>query len=144
MRERRYEMPVDLAALLGPHQHGGYDPTWRRTGDGAFWMTKRTPDGPGTLRLTRHGGQAWGAGASWLLDSLPGLVGADDDLSGFTVHHEVLKGLAVPRIGRSGLVFEALVPAVLEQKVVGREAWRAWRYLLRKYGTQPLAPHPRA
>lgn len=142
VRERRYEMPVDLAALLGPHQHGGYDPTWQRTGDGAFWMTKRTPDGPGTLRLTRHGGQAWGAGASWLLDSLPGLVGADDDLSGFAVHHEVLRGLAVPRIGRSGLVFEALVPAVLEQKVVGREAWRAWRYLLRTYGTQPPGPAP--
>jgi hypothetical protein len=31
------------------------------------------------------------------------------------------------RIGRSGRVFEALVPAVLEQKVVGAEARRAWR-----------------
>ena len=37
-------------------------------------------------------------------------------------------------------VFEALVPAVLEQKVVGKEAWRAWRYLLRRYGE--AAPGP--
>src|SRR2546422_11307698 len=36
--------------------------------------------------------------------------------------------------------FEALVPAVLEQKVVGREAHRAWRHLLVKYGEPAPGP----
>ena len=34
------------------------------------------------------------------------------------------------RVGRSGRVLEALVPAVLEQKVLSMEAHRAWRILL--------------
>jgi 3-methyladenine DNA glycosylase/8-oxoguanine DNA glycosylase len=46
------------------------------------------------------------------------------------------------RVGRSGRVFEALVPAVLEQKVVGREAHRAWRYLLLKFGEVAPGPAP--
>src|SRR5208282_4058644 len=46
------------------------------------------------------------------------------------------------RVGRSGRLFEALVPAVLEQKVVGREAHRAWRYLLRKFGEPAPGPAP--
>jgi 3-methyladenine DNA glycosylase/8-oxoguanine DNA glycosylase len=46
------------------------------------------------------------------------------------------------RIGRTGRVFEALVPAVLEQKVVGKEAHRGWRTLLYKYGTPAPGPAP--
>jgi 3-methyladenine DNA glycosylase/8-oxoguanine DNA glycosylase len=38
---------------------------------------------------------------------------------------------------------EALVPAILEQKVVVLEAHRAWRILLGKYGTEPPGPAPR-
>jgi 3-methyladenine DNA glycosylase/8-oxoguanine DNA glycosylase len=37
---------------------------------------------------------------------------------------------------------EALVPAILEQKVVILEAHRAWRILLSKYGTPPPGPAP--
>jgi 3-methyladenine DNA glycosylase/8-oxoguanine DNA glycosylase len=39
-------------------------------------------------------------------------------------------------------VLESLVPAILEQKVTGIEARRAWRYLLAKYGTEPPGPAP--
>ncbi len=46
------------------------------------------------------------------------------------------------RIGRSGRVMEALVPAVLEQKVVGLEAFRAWRLLLRRFGLPAPGPAP--
>jgi len=46
------------------------------------------------------------------------------------------------RIGRSERVFEALVPAVLEQKVVSREAHRAWRFLLGKFGERAPGPAP--
>ena len=91
-------------------------------------------------------GQAWGQGAGWLLDRLPAQLGAHDDPSGFTARHPVIADLALRypglRIGRTWRVFEALVPAVLEQKVVGREAHRAWRILLRKFGEPAPGPAP--
>ena len=91
-------------------------------------------------------GEAWGPGAGWLLDSLPAQLGCHDDRAGFTARHPVVGELALRyeglRIGRSGRVFEALVPAVLEQKVVGREAHRAWRYLLGKFGAAAPGPAP--
>jgi 3-methyladenine DNA glycosylase/8-oxoguanine DNA glycosylase len=89
---------------------------------------------------------AWGPGAACLLSTVPDLLGARDDPSGFDPAHprlrQALKVYRGVRIGRSGRVFEALVPAVLEQKVVGGEAWRAWRYLLLRFGTKPPGPAP--
>ncbi|TDD30699.1 DNA-3-methyladenine glycosylase 2 family protein, partial [Nonomuraea terrae] len=80
------------------------------------------------------------------LETLPALLGADDDLSGFSLRHDLLAEVARRhpglRIGRTGRVMEALVPAVLEQKVVGREAWRAWRWLLARYGEPAPGPAP--
>ncbi|MEV0591221.1 DNA-3-methyladenine glycosylase family protein [Nonomuraea cavernae] len=152
MRERRWtpEGPLDVELALSPHRRGSGDPAWHRTLDGAVWRTSRTPDGPGTLRVSVAAGtvvgQAWGPGAGWLLETLPALLGADDDVSGFRVEHEVLTDVARKhaglRIGRTGRVMEALVPAVLEQKVVGREAWRAWRWLLHRYGEPAPGPAP--
>ncbi|MFI6900149.1 DNA-3-methyladenine glycosylase family protein [Nonomuraea sp. NPDC050394] len=152
MKERAWtpDEPVDVGLVVGPHRRGSGDPTWRQGRDGAIWRTSRTPAGPGTLRVSLKSstvyGHAWGPGADWLLETLPGLMGADDDASGFTVKHAVLedvfrkhRGL---RIGRTGRVMEALVPAVLEQKVVGREAWRAWRWLLNRYGEPAPGPAP--
>ena len=46
------------------------------------------------------------------------------------------------RIGRSGAVLESLVPGILEQKVTGEEARRAFRGLVRAFG-EP-APGPEA
>lgn len=96
---------------------------------------------------TRVRAQAWGPGAQWLLDALPGALGLDDDLSGFTADaHPVIRDAARRhpglRIGRSGRLMEALVPAILEQKVVVLEAHRAWRILLSRYGTPPPGPAP--
>ncbi len=152
MRERewRSDRPLDLGLTLEPLRHGGGDPAWRRTADGAVWRTCRTPDGPGTLRVAARGGlvtgAAWGAGAGWLLETLPALLGADDDVSGFVPEHEVVRHAAKRyegfRIGRTFRVMEALVPAVLEQKVVCEEAWRAWRWLLRRYGEPAPGPAP--
>ena len=48
-----------------------------------------------------------------------------------------LRGL---RIGRTGAVLEALVPAILEQKVLGDEARRAWVGLGRRYGEDAPGP----
>ena len=46
------------------------------------------------------------------------------------------------RLGRTGRVLEALVPAVLEQRVYGKDARRAWRMLVKKYGAPAPGPAP--
>ncbi|MBA9007922.1 DNA-3-methyladenine glycosylase family protein [Thermomonospora cellulosilytica] len=141
--------PLDVAATLSPHRRGGHDPAYRVTPDGAVWRASFTPDGPGTLRVLARAGEveatAWGPGADWLLDGLPELLGSADEPGGLRpVHPVVAECLARGegmRIGRTRRVFEALVPAVLEQKVVSIEAWRAWGYLLRRFGEPaPGAP----
>ncbi len=138
------------------HRRGGGDPAYRVDSAGAVWRTSLTPDGPATLRVVSRQasaspgslvtGQAWGPGAGWLLARLPAQLGADDDRAGFAAQDPVVRELARRhddlRVGRSGRLFEALVPAVLEQKVVGREAHRAWRYLLGKFGEPAPGPAP--
>ncbi|GAA4091069.1 3-methyladenine DNA glycosylase [Actinomadura miaoliensis] len=142
VRHWRPPWPLDLRTTLDPLRRGPHDPAFRVDADGAVWRASLTPDGPGTLRLRmRHGvvdATAWGPGAGWLLDGVPDLLGAGDVTEGFEARHPVVReavrlrpGL---RIGRTGRVFEALVPAVLEQKVLAAEAWRAWGYLLRRFG----------
>jgi 3-methyladenine DNA glycosylase/8-oxoguanine DNA glycosylase len=155
-REWLAPFEVDLRLTLGVHRRGPGDPAYRVDAAGAVWRTMLTPDGPGTLRVTSRRpdgpgtlvtGQAWGPGAAWLLDRLPAQLGEHDDPSGFTPGHPVLADLALRypglRIGRTWRVFEALVPAVLEQKVVGAEAKRAWRLLLLRFGDPPPGPAPR-
>ncbi|MEU4835113.1 DNA-3-methyladenine glycosylase 2 family protein [Streptosporangium sp. NPDC023615] len=149
-REWRAPWPVDPALVLGPHRRGPGDPTMRAEPGGAVWRTSRTPDGPGTLRVAAASGRvtatAWGPGAEWMLATLPALLGADDDVAGFVPGHEVVRDAArrYPglRIGRTSRVLEALVPAVLEQKVVVTEARRAWRWLLGRYGDPAPGPAP--
>ncbi|MFC9969493.1 DNA-3-methyladenine glycosylase family protein [Spirillospora sp. NPDC127200] len=156
-REWRAPWPLDLRRVLRPHSRGPRDPAFRTDRDGTIWRVSRTPDGPGTLRL-RTGrdparvtagdivhATAWGPGAALMLAGLPDLLGANDAPEKFQARHPVLdKALRASeglRISRTGLVFEALVPAVLEQKVLLEEAWRAWGYLLRRFGEPaPGAP----
>lgn len=129
---------------------GPGDPTMRlRTGTAGLWRATRTPEGPATLRLEAMPGYdvaatAWGPGAAWALDGVPALLGEGDDPAGFDPRHPLLRdtwrrnpGWRVPR---SRQVMEALVPAVLEQKVTGREAWRAWRTLVCRYGEPAPGP----
>ena len=142
--------PVSIELALWPLQRGPADPTQRRGPDGAWWRTARTPAGPGTVRIEAGSGevttQAWGPGAGWLLDSLPDLLGAADDPSGFRPQHPVIASTArrLPhlRLGALGLVFELVVPAVLEQRVTGKEARRSWRELLRRFGEPAPGPAP--
>lgn len=140
--------PLDVRLTLVAHRRGRGDPTHRVTADGAIWRASRTPSGPGTLRLAVRDGlveaEAWGAGGEWLLATVPSLLGGHDDPGAFRARHPALREAArrLPglRIGRTGRVFEALVPAVLEQKVVGAEAWRAWRLLVRRFGERAPGP----
>jgi 3-methyladenine DNA glycosylase/8-oxoguanine DNA glycosylase len=124
-------------------RRGGGDPTFRYDDDGSLWRGIRTPQGPATLRLRQSGdgtvhASAWGDGAEWVLDSVPAMLGAGDDASGFVAHHPVVAEMhrrhAHWRITRTGLVLEALVPAIIEQKVTGQEAFAGFRMLVHRFG----------
>ena len=137
--------PVDLRRTLAIHRRGPGDPTLRFSRDGSAWRATRTPDGPATLRLVAEGAairaQAWGPGAAWAIGQAPELVGADDDAAGFAAllaGHALLRALNArfpgTRIGRTRRVLEALVPAIIEQKVTGDEARTAFIALVRRHG----------
>jgi 3-methyladenine DNA glycosylase/8-oxoguanine DNA glycosylase len=70
--------------------------------------------------------EAWGPGASWALEHAPELIGERDDVAAFRPRDAVLADLAHRftglRLSRSEAAFEALVPAILEQKITGLEA----------------------
>ena len=153
-RPRIAMTPAGLSATLSPMRRGAGDPAHRRVGD-ALWRAMRTPEGTATLRLQLDPGHgtvtalAWGNGAAWAIDAAPGLVGEGDDDTGFealAAGHPVLREAwrrhRSWRVPRSQLVLEALVPAILEQKVTGKEALRAWRLLVTKHGSTPPGPAP--
>jgi 3-methyladenine DNA glycosylase/8-oxoguanine DNA glycosylase len=146
----RPEQPVDVRLTLGPLSRGRNDPTHRTTPDGALWRTSLTPLGPATYRITQRQGdvqvRAWGDGAEWAIAQAPDLLGARDDWAGFEPGHPLLAqtrrrhpGLRLPRTGR---VLEMLVPAVLEQKVTGKEARGSFALPVRRYGTSAPGPAP--
>jgi 3-methyladenine DNA glycosylase/8-oxoguanine DNA glycosylase len=130
--------PVDLARSWFPLRRGTGDPT-TRVSEGEVWRATRTPDGPATAHLQTSGDtivvRAWGSGAGWVLDQAPAMVGADDDPTALRAEHHVIQDLQrrLPgiRLVRSDRIMEALIPAILEQKVTGTEARRAFRGLVR-------------
>lgn len=145
--------PLDLRLVLSPLRRGPADPAYRALPDGTFWRATRTPAGPGTLRISASGdgrisAAAWGPGAQWLLDGLPALLGADDTPDAFEPRHRLVALTQRRRPGlrllRTGLVMESLIPSILEQKVTTDEAYRAWRLLVRTYGTPAPGPSDEA
>ena len=124
--------PVDLVATLGPLRRGGSDPAFRTgAGSGSWvWRTTRTPEGPVTLRLVVHPSEgtveqvSWGPGSGWAADRLPASLGSGDDPRGFDpgpLPGPLLRAWRRRgtswRVPATGRVLEALVAAVLEQKV---------------------------
>ena len=74
------------------------------------------------------------------------MLGAEDDPSDFAPVNPIVADAhrRVPhlRLGRTDQVLEALIPAVLEQRVPGADAFRAWRLLVTKFGTPAPGPAP--
>ncbi len=147
--------PLDAGLVLGLHRHGGGDPTFRTDADGSIWRTSLTPAGPATLRVTRPLGRGQHPGAGPGLGTRSGLdAGRRCPTCSAPATGPATSGPPTPccaswpsgtpggRIGRTDRVLEALVPAVLEQKVVGLEAFRAWRLLLRRFGLPAPGPAP--
>lgn len=142
---------LDVAATLGSLRRGGADPCWRRDGAAVWWATRALGE-PTTVRVwaDRTTGQveahAWGVNADVLLQQLPRILGGDDDPSGFVPQHPVVaqaaRRFAGWRVPCTGRVLEALVPAVLEQKVTSLEARAAWRRLVTRFGDPAPGPTP--
>lgn len=142
--------PVSVLGALAGLRRGSGDPTFRVDGE-HVWRGVRTPSGPATLRLEARPAdgevraEAWGAGAEWVLDSVPALLGADDDPSGFRAELHPLVAEAHRRrphlrFGATHRLWEALLPAVIEQKVTGQEAFGGFRRLVHRYGERAPGP----
>ncbi|MFN8196590.1 MAG: DNA-3-methyladenine glycosylase 2 family protein [Nocardioidaceae bacterium] len=146
----RPSWPCPVGTVLGPLRHGRGDPAYVVDEADRHWLAMRTPLGPATLLLEPRAdlgevhAEAWGPGAVWALDGVPALLGAEDDPSGFEPLHPVIaetwRRYPHLRIGRTGRVFEALVPAVIEQKVTGQEAHLGYRALVRRFGEPAPGP----
>ncbi|OCB42344.1 3-methyladenine DNA glycosylase [Mycobacterium malmoense] len=143
--------PVSFGHTLAPLRRGPGDPCFHAPGDGAIWRTSLLPTGPVTARISRAAANAahcvaWGGGAPEFVDRLPAMLGLDDDATDFVPSDPTVAAAhrRVPhlRLGRTGLVLEALIPAIIEQRVPGADAFRSWRLLVSRYGSPAPGPAP--
>ena len=145
-RSFRLPGPVRLAATVGPATVLGTGTT-KYVGN-TVWRTSRTPLGAATLRVTVRGldcdAEAWGPGIDWILEHAPDLLGAGDRPEDFVTDHPLVRDLARRsldlRIAKTGRVFEAIVPAILGQKVTTVASKRSLAALLRAYGEPAPGP----
>ena len=142
---------VSFGHTLAPLRRGRGDPCFQAPGDGTLWRTSLLPTGPVTARISRAAPNAahcvaWGGGAPEFVERLPAMLGLEDDASNFVPRDPTVAAAhhRVPhlRLGRTGLVLEALIPAIIEQRVPGADAFRAWRLLVSKYGSPAPGPAP--
>ena len=142
---------ISFGHTLAPLRRGPGDPCFQNSGDGTTWRTSLLSAGPVAARLQRVAPnavrcEAWGGGAEEFLQLLPALLGTDDDSSDFVATHptvaEAQRRVPHLRLGRTGQVLEALIPAIIEQRVPGADAFRSWRVLVTKYGTPAPGPAP--
>ncbi|TDB75617.1 DNA-3-methyladenine glycosylase [Micromonospora sp. KC723] len=149
---RSLRPPADhrLAATVRALTFSPYDPCARLVG-GVFWYATRTPAGPATLALRADGDQllaeAYGPGADWIVDRADAIAGLRDDLTGFAelaAAHPLVARLADRhrglRMPATGQLFPRVLRAVLEQKVTGKEAYRAYAATVRHFGEPAPGP----
>jgi 3-methyladenine DNA glycosylase/8-oxoguanine DNA glycosylase len=132
---------LDLVTTTFPLRQGLDDPSMR-VADGQVWRALRTATGPATLHLRVDGDElvatAAGPGAAAALDLAPGLGGLLDDPTLLRPRHRALsearRRAAGLRLTRGTPVFDALLWVVLAQKVVGHDARRSYRDIVRRLG----------
>jgi 3-methyladenine DNA glycosylase/8-oxoguanine DNA glycosylase len=148
-REIVLEGPLDLRRTVTAIVRGPGDPTSVLRERGLL-TALRTPSGPATLHLRPIDARtiearAGGPGAAHALEvNAPGLVGATDDPAAFRPASGVLADLVRRSPGlrlTRAAVMPVLIAAVLEQKVTGREARRAWRQLVLRTSDRAPGDH---
>lgn len=149
---RRVDVPleIDLMGSLRPLVASHQDPTIRLRRDRVA-RASRTPDGPATVAIERVGARvfdarAWGPGAAWALEHVPGLVGAQDDLTGFDPDPHPFVARAARnrpglRIVRTGRIDDVLVATILAQRVTSSEAARSWTSIVTAWGEPAPGPY---
>ncbi|MGN9776585.1 DNA-3-methyladenine glycosylase family protein [Micromonospora sp. H33] len=141
-----------LAASVRSLTFSPYDPC-ARVAAGTFWWATRTPAGPATLALRPAAGdlvaEGYGPGADWVVERADAVAGLRDDLSGFAelaAAHPVVAELAARQRGlrmpTTGQVFPRLLRAIFEQKVTGKEAYRAYAATVRHFRAAAPGPVP--
>jgi 3-methyladenine DNA glycosylase/8-oxoguanine DNA glycosylase len=151
VRERAWDGPLDLVRTLSPLVRGPGDRTIRVSSARAWWTT-RTVDGPATLEVRRGPDglrlTGWGPGAPAVVAGADALLGLDEPGRDVTALADVTdarvarlaRRYAGTRLTRTSAVLDALIPAIVEQKVTGTEAHRAWNGLVRAYGDPAPGP----
>ncbi len=151
MRTLRLPEHYDFGGTLGPLAKGR-DPSVRISATELWWAC-RTPAGPATLHLRRAGdamqANGFGPGAEWVVEQADAIVGLRDDVSGFDalartdpVVREAWRRRPGLRMTRTGRLFRHLLSTILEQKVTGMEAFRAYRRIVRRFGEPAPGPIP--
>lgn len=140
--------PLDLSRSLAHLQVGQDDPTLR-IGTAGVTRATRTPEGPATIALQVIDGtlsaQSWGPGSDWAMAHVGDLAGLHDDPSGFDPSSNprlarVQRSYPGLRLPRTHAVLEALLPAVLGQRVTVFEARRSFRQIIAVYGEDAPGP----
>ena len=142
---------VDVRATLSTYRYGRGDLTTQLSAIDMWRATWTPADGPATVHAWwSHGrvdAEAWGPGASWLLDRIPAMTGAADP--GYDCPPDAHPAISAAhrnhrslRIGSSGALYHELLPVVLAQRVTSIEANRQWRQLTARLGE--VAPGPNA
>ncbi len=143
------ERPLDLRRTVRMVSMWG-GTCWLKADESGVWWTRRTPEGEGTARIVRRGdrlhGEGWGAGAEWLLEQVPELLGlerpgVEDVPDAHPVVRDLKRRFAGLRVGRSGEAYPRLVSAALAQKVTTANSRPALFRLARRFGER--APGPR-
>lgn len=128
------DLRLSLGGLRGPSL---------RFGDGGAWWATRTPDGPATVFIgATQPARAWGPGGACALQRVATMF--DDDPTSFVPLHAVVaeayRRLDGLRMARTGAVMDALLPAIVEQKVIGRQARESWQRIVWRYSAPAPGP----
>ena len=149
--ERRWtpSWPIDLGTTLEVLQHGRYDPTLRLVDARGLANDPdpgRTGDRPLRALGGRRPGDRLGTGRRPRARCPARRPGRGRRSRGLRRRGHPVMAAAHERFGRgwrvlrTTRVLEALVPAVLEQRVTGLEASRAWAELVRGFGEPAPGP----
>lgn len=134
--------PYDLDRTMSVLTMGRGNPCLRHN-DAIAQLTLHTPEGPVAIAASRVDDRLKvivdGAGRDWVEPHLAGIFGLEDDPSGFEPGGQLqrpaekLAGLRLPRLPA---ISGRLTQIVLQQLISFRDACRAWRLLVRRYGEE--------
>lgn len=145
----RWPYRVDVARSMSVFRKGAGDPAYQLDGPW-HWRATRVASGVVTFCVRPDGADqvrmaAWGPGADELMESWGSWFPPDNfvDLDApDPVVADAQRRFPGVRTMATGLVLEALIAAIIEQKVVGRDAFASWRRLVRGFGEPAPGPTP--